>query len=111
MNHEIVILPNVFYDTFKEYFRDLTISFNEACPHWIDYDIYELLPDNLRKDYVNQFKIPSVIFRPFDKKVMVECKMNPKEFPYKIKSECSRFYPNSTKLFLESFCEMKCFSD
>lgn len=67
----------------KNAFTHYAISFKETCHHWIDYQIFEALPFELRKRYVDQFDIPVVTKARFsneeDLKVVVRCRANYKD--------------------------------
>jgi ferredoxin len=46
----------------------------ETCRHWLDFDIYDYLPPELKDRYFNQCNLPEVIYRAIDDSWCVRCK-------------------------------------
>jgi hypothetical protein len=81
-------------DTFKS-----SIDFRERCHHWIDYEIYDSLDDELKKRYIEQFPLPKLNFvmekEFYTPKIM--CKANHMDSYEKNYCDCSDKYNKTLK--------------
>jgi hypothetical protein len=70
----------------------------ETCNHWIDYEIYDILPYNLKIKYLDQFPKPIIIFKPNDEnKIEVRCLANHKDNPAMCRCDCSASYTETIR--------------
>jgi hypothetical protein len=90
-----------FPNFFKESCRYEALENRETCRHWIDYEIYDSLNEELKERYLNQFPIPMFIScKKSDEKKFswrVHCKANHKDMQHQCIVDCCEFYPKTIK--------------
>jgi|ERR1700754_8067 len=82
----------------------------ETCHHWIDFEIYDSLSEDLQKKYLEQFDLPSFILRFEDKKMRVNCRTNHLDSPSQYSCDCSEKYPKTLKFIKEEIMNDKPFN-
>lgn len=91
----------------EEATKHLMIEFGETCPHWIDYEIYYNLREDLREKYSNQFSGLEIIYMPAyeNQKPKVEIRCRANNF-YQPHCDCSKHYPKTIKCILKQIKKM-----
>lgn len=88
----------IYYYLNSERFKT-SIDFRERCHHWIDYEIYDSLDDELKQRYIDQFPLPNLHFvmenEFYTPKMM--CKANHLDTPEKNFCDCSDKYKKTLK--------------
>lgn len=81
------------------------IKKRETCHHWIDFEIYDALPDNLKQKYIEQFQVPRVIYFPFgtQSKWKMECKANHLDDLRRFTIDCTKCYKKTIKSIIKEF--------
>jgi hypothetical protein len=96
-------LVNFPFEIEKILSRDM-VSYRETCPHWIDYEILDALPDHLKERYIDRFKLPEICISPPNVTVKIKC---PGESGYGFdRHDCSNHYPKSCEKIKETFESM-----
>jgi hypothetical protein len=94
---------------FIEDYKYRMIELRETCHHWIDYEILDALQEELKQKYIDQFEIPTLIYRSEEKKFSIECKSNHLDAMCYMRCDCSEYYPKTLKespeFFLAKFSE------
>lgn len=69
----------------------------ETCPHWIDYEILDALPENLKQKYINQFFPPHFVMVPHGDKYVpkLQCLANHHDCMHKNIVDCTEHYPKT----------------
>lgn len=93
----------MFKNNFEEEVNSSAIHNRETCHHWIDYEIYDALPEDLKNKYISQFPLPQVALNklPEDKEyaLSILCKANHKDKPYQNIVNCKECYKKTLKSF------------
>ncbi len=87
------MMNNIYYYLQSELFKS-SIDLKERCHHWIDYDIYDSLDDELKLKYIDQFPLPKINF-VMEKELYtpkIICKANHLDSPEKYYCDCSDKY-------------------
>ncbi len=82
----------------------LGIENDEYCRHWINWEIYDILPNDTLKDYYwNQCCQPQVIYMPHTNEFKVKCMPCNVAFP----NECKRIFPILEKKIKEFYSDVE----
>lgn len=91
----------------EEMLTDKMLRNRETCEHWVDYEIYDALPDHLKERYVSKLKFPSIYVTcnssKNDCKVLIECKVDPLKNGGKLRCDCAANYPKTAEYLLNPF--------
>ncbi len=94
-------------DTFVELAKLRALKNKETCPHWIDYEIYESLPEGLAEKYLEQFDFPTICISKgsgessFSTKIL--CKPRDRDPPQVCSIDCSACYPVTLNTLFQDF--------
>lgn len=94
-------------DTFVELAKLRALKNKETCPHWIDYEIYEYLPEGLAEKYLEQFDFPTICLskghgqEDFSRKAL--CKAKDRDPKGTVTIDCSCCYPRTLENLFKDF--------
>ena len=90
------MIPYQIHKYFVEKFIHECIENRETCPHWIDYQVYDSVPEEVKKIYIDQFDQPRfyMVRSPGkdDFKNRIICRANHKDDICKVTCDCTSHY-------------------
>jgi hypothetical protein len=94
---------SILHQWIKIDFLRMILKNRETCRHWIDYEIYDYLTDELKEKYLGQFEVPQFAVIPSEKKYTVCCKANKYDSLGLYRCDCTKKYPKTLKQFKKKF--------
>jgi len=96
---------NDIYNYLARSFLKEIIENRETCKHFINYEIYDALPQSLKDTYIEQFPCPDFCFNPAFTKSSVLCRANHKDNPSVCTCDCTEHYALTLEKFSKRFTE------
>ncbi len=96
-------LHHSIYEAFQKDIKRKAIEKREACHHWINFEIFDFLPENLQEKYLEHFEFPFIIYGFDDKSLKVLCRANHFDKPNECRCDCSEKYSETIKFIRENF--------
>ena|ERR1700754_302684 len=102
-----MILDPFTYNWLRVTVKMKALEARETCHHWINFEIYDSLSEDLQLKYLEQFDLPSFILRFGEIQLVVSCRANHLDSPSACRCDCSEKYPQTLKFIREEIMNDK----
>lgn len=89
------------------YHPEIAFRHRETCPHWINYEILDALPEPLKQKYINQFSPAQFVMALENGKYVpkLRCLASHHDCMHKNIVDCSEHYPKTMEEMNKDFKE------